>query len=129
MPSSAQPAATAVDGNTAGGTSLDALTLPLTLGGQHLFAVEGNFGADGASTAEVAALLAGSQFDNGSHQAILAIDVLTGDQRLFFGVERATDTNSSLQGVELKVAAWVGLDVPGTPLWAENFLLQTGVGL
>ncbi|MBQ0957783.1 hypothetical protein KAK06_02325 [Ideonella sp. 4Y11] len=122
--------ATALDGNPGGGTSLDALTLPLTLSGQHLFAVAGDFGSDGPSAKELATLLQGTRVDDGSHQAILVQDLLSGQGHLFFVEERADDGNTRLQAPELHEVALLTLDagLPSTALWAENFRLTASGG-
>ncbi|MBN8486676.1 MAG: hypothetical protein J0M20_02935 [Burkholderiales bacterium] len=122
--------ATALDGNPDGGTNLDALSLPQTLSGQHLFAVAGDFGTDGPNVKELAALLQGTHVDDGSHQAILVQDLLSGRGVLFLADERSGDTNTTLQAAELKAVAVLTLDggLPSTALWAENFLLTASGG-
>ncbi|MBQ0929479.1 beta strand repeat-containing protein [Ideonella alba] len=117
--------ATALDGNPGGGTSLDALAPPLTLSGQHLFAVAGDFGADGPSAKELATLLQGTRVDDGSHQVILVQDLLSGQGHLFFVEERTGDGNNRLQASELHEVAQLTLEggLPSSALWAENFLL------
>jgi len=122
--------ATALDGNPGGGTSLDALTLPQVLSGQHLFAVAGDFGSDGPSAKELATLLQGTRVDDGSHQAILVQDLLSGQGHLFFVEERADDGNNRLQAAELHEVAQLTLEggLPSSALWAENFLLTAHGG-
>ena len=68
--------------------------------------------------------------DDGSHQAILVQDLLSGQGHLFFVEERADDGNTRLQATELREVAQLTLEggLPSSALWAENFLLTATGG-